>query len=183
MKTSFRSWLKLLVSLLGIGLLIYLLVPAPRFPKQMPGSLKSSEPADVEDPLRQGFYTDWDRAQIMDYFAKQFSKSSWMGLPLPTERLNYPPEEGQTIIRDQTKSRYLEEFAHPLRESIFVNGFFALKDTEVMIVEGHEYKTKVIVRMVPSNPLARSVISLAALLLGYITVVSLLKTIKEIRDV
>lgn len=182
MKIALPRWTKLLV-VSELILLAYLLAPGPQFPQQIPGSLKSDEPADVESPLRQGFYTDWDRAQIMDYFKEQFSKSSWLGLSLLTERLNYPPEEAQTIIRDQTRSRYLEEFAHPLRESLFVNGFFAQKDTEVMIVNGHRYKTKVTVRMIPSDLWVRSVVGGVALFLGFVTVANLAGISKELKNV
>lgn len=179
MKFTLPRWTKWLF-VAELALLGYLSIPGPRFPQQMPGSLKSNEPADIEDPLRQGFYTDWDRQQIMNYFGGQFSKSS-LGLPLPTELLNYPPEEAQTIIRDQTKSRYLEEFVHPLRESLFVNGFFAQKDTEVMIVNGHQYKTKVIIKLVPSNPLVREAVGMTALLLGFISAASLVSAIREAK--
>lgn len=181
MKLLFKNSSALLL-MLGAVMAVYLLPPGPRFPQQIPGSLKSNEPADIEDPLRQGFYSDWDRTKIMGYFKDKFSKSSWLDLPLLTERINYPPEEAQTIIRDQTKSQYLEEFVHPLRESLFVNGFFAQKDTEVMIVNGHQYKTKVIVRMVPSNSVFRTIIGLAGLFMGLIAVTNFLRGVKEIKN-
>ncbi|KKT74263.1 MAG: hypothetical protein UW69_C0042G0004 [Microgenomates group bacterium GW2011_GWA2_44_7] len=182
MKILFKDfWYKLPIILTFLVFAIYLLLPSPPFPQPMPGSLKSSEPADMEDPLRQGYYTDWDRAQIMDYFFKEFSKQSFLGLSLPIRQLNYPPEEAQTIIRDQTKSRYLEEFVHPFRDSLFVSGFFAQKDTEVMIVDAHEYKTKVTVKMVPSNGLIRTSIGLTSLFLVYVAINRLLAQVKEAR--
>lgn len=163
-------------------LLLYLVIPPPQFPAQMPESFKSNEPADIETPLRQGFYTDWERAQIMDYFKRQFSLSSLLAIPLPTLELNYPPEEAQTIIRDQTQSRYLEEFAHPLRESLYVNGFFAQKASERMFANGREYKTKVIIRYVPSNPVVRLIVAYAAVVLGFKVVVDFLTVVRKIRN-
>jgi hypothetical protein len=140
----------------------------------MPGSFRSIEPADNEDPLRQGFYTDWERSQVMAYFAKQFST-------LPTLELNYPPEEAQTIIRDQTQSRYLEEFTHPLRESLYINGFFAQKDSERMYANGREYKTKIIVKYVPSNPLIRVLVFFFAIAVGYKVLQDFISGLRRLR--
>jgi hypothetical protein len=161
-----------------VVLSIYVLIPGPKFPDQIPGSLKSVEPADTETVLRQGFYTDWDREQIIAFYRSQFSTSSLADIPLATVRLNYPPEDAQTLIRDQTHSRYLEELVHPLRESIFISGFFAKIDSERMFFGPREYKTKVIIRVVPSNPLVRWFF----LTIDYIVlVVAILVVIKNVR--
>ena len=49
----------------------------------------------------------------MSHYTKQFG---W------GERLNYPPEDAQTLIRDQTQATFLEEIVHPMRESLFIAG-------------------------------------------------------------
>lgn len=170
-----------IVTLLLILLIGYLLLPEPDFPPQLPESFKSTEPADREDPLRQAYYTDWDRAQIMAFYMKQFDHSPFFGIPLPTLKLNYPHEEAQTIIRDQTQSRYLEEFAHPLKESIFVNGFFAQKDSERMYANAREYKTKIIVKYVRSNPVIRLTIALSASALGLKILSEFINFIRKFR--
>lgn len=175
-----QALIKTLVAIFGVIFCLYLLLPPPKTPSQMPGSFKSIEPADNEDPLRVGFYTDWDRPQVIAFFKKESSTSSFMGIPLPTLELNYPPEEAPAIIRDQTQSRYLEEFAHPLRESLFVNGFFAQKDSERMFANGREYKTKVIIRSVPSNNLIRLGITTLAVALLYKTLTDLSLGLKKL---
>lgn len=70
---------------------------------------------------------------------------------LPTLSLNYPPEEAQTIIRDQTRSSYLEELVHPFRESVYVSGFIPKVRKDAIVIEGREYYQKITVRYVPSS--------------------------------
>lgn len=74
---------------------------------------------------------------------------------MPTYRLNYPPEEAQTLIRDQARSTFLEEIVHPFRESIFVNGFEPTRPQDAIFVEGRAWRQKIIVRFVPSVTLIR----------------------------
>jgi len=70
-------------------------------------------------------------------------------------RLNYPPEEAKTLIRDQTRSTFLEEIVHPLRESLYINGFDPKDPKDAIEIEGKPWRQKIIVRYVPSNTLTR----------------------------
>ena len=149
----------ILFTVFGVLLLGYLAQPSPGFPAQLPGSYQSGEPADVETTLRRGYYTDMTRSEVLDWYKQQFK---W------GEELNYPPEEAQTIIRDQTKSTFLEEIVHPFRESIYVNGFEPTDPQYALIVNGRQYRQKVIVRYVPSSFPARIILGFATLGLIYI---------------
>jgi hypothetical protein len=161
--------------------LFYLIIPSPDFPKKLPDSLQSDEPADVETPLRRGYYTDYSRNEVISYYFQEFRSSKFLNLPLITYILNYPPEEAQTLIRDQARSTYLEEIVHPFRESIFVNGFEPKEDKDVIQIEGKFWAEKVIVRYYPSSVVIRVILGLATATLIYLLSKEWILTIKTIR--
>lgn len=138
----FDKIFKVIFVIFGIFLIVYLSFPNFDFPAPLPGSYQSGEPADVETPLRRGYYTDMTRQEVITWYKNQFK---W------GEELNYPPENAQTIIRDQTKSTFLEEIVHPFRESIYINGFEPKDPQYVQIANGRQWRQKVIVRYVPSS--------------------------------
>jgi hypothetical protein len=152
-----KKLVKILFVLFGIALLVYLAWPAPHFPDTLWDFQSSVEPADKESPLRRGYYTNLTREQLMEHYAKEFK---W------GERLNYPPENAQTIIRDQTKATFLEEIAHPMRESLFIAGNKVKPGKALFEIEGNKFTTKVIVRYVDSNVFVR--LSVGILTLGLI---------------
>jgi hypothetical protein len=130
-----------------IVLLVYIIPVSPEFPKPPIGSVQSNEPADVESPFRRAYYTNLNRQEVISHYQSEFKNQ----FGIYTLRLNYPPEEAQTLIRDQTKSSYLEELAHPLRESIYVNGFEPESEEYALFFEGVRWDQKIIIRYVPSN--------------------------------
>jgi len=137
----------------------YVSLPLGGFPKPLPEAVRSTEPADVETPLRRGYFTDATREQVIAHYKSQFGS-------LPTFRLNYPPEEAQALIRDQTRSTYLEELVQPGRESVFINGFEPHRDNEAIVVDGKRYEQKIIVRYAPSGLHIRlMVVALSTLLI------------------
>lgn len=153
---------KLLVVLFSIYCLIgvsYLAIPNFSFPTPPPDSFKSQEPADLESSLRQGYFTNYSRAEVLFWYGSQFDHVKVFGfdLKLPTPLLNYPPEEAETLIRDQTSSTFLQEYVHPFRESMFINGFEpkTTNNEPAFLVDGKSYQQKIIVRMVPSNVFVR----------------------------
>lgn len=131
----------------------YLLLPNPDFPAPLPDSLQSRELADTETPLRRAYFTNLSREEVMGWYKSQYSVSLFGRIPLPTYRLNYPPEESQRIIRDQTRSTFLEEIVHPFRESLYINGFEPDPGDEKnsINIEGKHWRQKIIVRHVPSG--------------------------------
>jgi hypothetical protein len=132
-------------------ILAYLSLPNFSFPKPPPDSLQSQEPADTETPLRRAYFTNYTRAQVLDWYETEFDKSSFLGIKLPTYLLNYPPEDSQTIIRDQTMTSYLEEIVHPFRESFYVNGFEPSQGKDSIFIAGRSWREKIIIRFVPSS--------------------------------
>jgi len=162
----------ILFILFGITLLTYLAWPSPKFPNTLPGFTVSTEPADKETPLRRGYYTNSDRNQVMSHYVSEFK---W-GI-----RLNYPPEEAQTVIRDQTHATYLEEIVHPMRESIFIAGNDAPLNKVLFQANGQQYKSKIIVRYVESNIFVRLSTGILTLCLIWILGSEWVKIVKEFK--
>lgn len=159
-------------ALFTLLLLIYVYPVSPEFPQMLPNSIQSFEPADVETPLRRGYYTNLSRAEVIAHYEVEFNKNFNFlnkNIKYLAPRLNYPPEEAQTIIRDQTKSTFLEEIVHPFRESVYVNGFEPTTEEYKIIKDGVTWRQKVIVRYVPSSQILRiSLVLLTGLSLYFI---------------
>lgn len=168
----------------SICYIVYIIYPNPHFPDPPKGSIQSVEPADVEDLNRRGYYTNLTREEIIKYYRKEFA-INFFGVKFTGLRLNYPPEEAQTLIRDQTRSTYLEELTHPLRESLYVNGFEPKEDKDMIIVEDKKWGQKIIVRYVESDLLSRITIALLTIavipLIYKMTVYTLRSTYKIIK--
>ena len=159
--------MKLTIRIFFSGLLglsaYYLLLPAPPFPPPPPGSLVSTEPADTESIYRKAYYTNLSRAEVLDYYRSNFLS------PL-RYRLNHPPEESYALIRDQTRSSWLEEIVHPWRETPLINGFYPTLPTEQINLYGVHYLNKITIRMIPSRPVSRlTVLALAGLAAIYLS--------------
>lgn len=163
---------KVLFAVFSLVFLFYLYLPNPKFPNPPEGALQSNEPADRETPLRRAYFTNLTREEVVNFYKKEFENPASFGIPFFTERLNYPPEEAQTLIRDQTKSTFLEELVHPFRESLFVNGFEPKDAKDAVFVEGTPWRQKIIIRYVPSNTAVR-------LVFGLLTIVSIYLVARE----
>ena len=173
---------KVVYILFSIVLLLYLLLPNLQFPEPHSDFLQSEEPGDRETPLRRAYFTNLAREEVLMHYERQFTASSFMSIPLPFYRLNYPPEEAQTIIRDQTRSTYLEEIVHPLRESVFVNGFEPSVKKDAIVIEGQDFKQKITVRFIPSELAVRVIVGLSIIYLIYLSYVSWLAFIKRLKE-
>lgn len=162
----------------GTVLLSYAIVPTKGFPEPLPGSRQSEEEADTEYIFRRAYFTDFNREEVIAHYQEQF-KLSILGIEIPAMRLNYPPEDAQVLIRDQTRSTFLEELVYPLRESFFINGFKPSVAKDEIWYKGVHYEQKITVRYVPSNPLVR-----IAVVLGILACVSLVCrfTLTSIKD-
>ncbi len=147
--------------------MIYLLVPLSTFPPDLPNSVKSLEPADLEDPYRVGFYTDMTRGEVISFYKDHFSKSS-LGISMPFIRLNYPPEEAQDKIRDQTHSTFLEEIVHPLRDSLYINGNEPDPEKSPLYYEKRQFRQKVIIKYIGSSLIVRTILGLISMVLAYV---------------
>lgn len=144
-----KKILKTAFFIFSLVFLYYLSLPAVGFPPPPPDSLQSQEPADTESPLRRAYFTDLSREEVTTYYRQNF-KLNFFSAIIPNYRLNYPPEEAQTIIREQTRSTFLEEIVYPFRESLFVNGFKPSQEKDIIFISGRKWEQKIIVRYVPS---------------------------------
>lgn len=161
--------------LISATFLFYLALPSPAFPDPPINSYRSTEPGDNETPLRQAYYTNATREEVIQNYKSQFEKPTFLSIPLFTERLNYPPEEAQTLIRDQTKSTFLEEIVHPFRESVYINGFEPKDKKYTLVANSLEWKQKITVRYVPSNVFIR-------LIFGVLTLALILIIVREYKN-
>lgn len=167
-------------TLLLLGILVpvlalyfrYFIIPSYPFPVPPPDALQSHEPADIETPFRRAYFTQYTRDQVIAHYEAQLKY-------LPTLRLNYPPEEATTIIRDQTRSWYLEELTHPMRDSLYINGFVPQKAQDVIVIEGKQYAQKITIKYVPSNLLVRLAIGSSILVFIYALYLEWKKALKS----
>ncbi|QQG47107.1 MAG: hypothetical protein HY044_03115 [Candidatus Woesebacteria bacterium] len=160
--------------LISIAFCIYLVLPSRGFPDPLPGSVRSDEEGDNETSLRRAYFTNLQREEIINYYKKEF----WY---LPTLRLNYPPEDAQTLIRDQTRSTFLEELVHPFRESFYINGFKPIKAKDDIWYKGVHYVEKITVVYVPNSPIIRLLVIIPTQFFVWIVIAQFLKSIKEFR--
>lgn len=160
-----KSFVKIVYIIYSVVFISYLILPNPGFPEPPADSVQSNEPADTETSLRRAYFTNFSREEVLQHYEDQSVKSSFLDLSLLTLRLNYPPEEARTVIRDQTRSTFLEEIVHPARDSLFINGFEPKEKKDVINIEGRPWRQKIIVRFVPSSQFVRLLVGILTLLL------------------
>lgn len=148
-------FLKRLTVFVSLVLFLYLILPVPRFPIQPHDSVQSLELADTETPWRRAYFTNYTRKEVLNYYQKQLSRAHFFNMPLLTYRLNYPPEEASLLIRDQTRSTFLEEIVQPFRASLFVDGFEPKDPKDDIWYKGVHYRQKIIVKYAPSWLISR----------------------------
>lgn len=146
-----RNLLKVLIVILFVPLFYYVSIPNPPFPKPPTDAVQSKEPADTESQFRRAYFTNLTREEVINHYKKEFNN----GFNIYTPRLNYPPEESATVIRDQTRSTYLEEIVHPFRESIYISGFEPKSEKDTIIIDKVNWNQKIIVKYVSSTIYAR----------------------------
>lgn len=157
----------LIFCILILSAVYYLASPVLPFPPAPPGGLQSDEPSDTESVYRRAYYTNLDRPAVLSYYRNYFRPFRLSFLNRLQLRLNYPPEESQTLIRDQTRSSWLEEIYFPLRDSFFINGFYPTLPTEQININSVHFTNKIIVRYVPSHPVTRLTTLTLAAVCGY----------------
>ncbi len=163
---------------LAVGILftIYLVIPGPEMPPPgLPDSLKSTEPGDtVQIDNLSAYFTNKNRREVIDFYQAYFSRSSFLNLPLPTIKLNHPPEYAKQVIKDTMRTYYFEELVHPFRESLFINGFDWEKDVFTPVesreknkikVDGEIWRAKVTLNWFASNVFVRILVFWAAWIL------------------
>ncbi len=164
-------WIKrifnFVATILFLGSFSYLLLPGASFPKQPPDSVQSLEKADTETKWRRAYFTNYTREEVLSHYQKQSEKFSLLGIPLPTYKLNYPPEDAFLLIRDQTRSTFLEEIVQPFRAYLFVNGFKPTYAKDDIWYKGVHYEQKITLRYATSSIFIRVPLVLGALLICF----------------
>lgn len=176
-----KSW-----SFVAISLIIfaYLLMPPPKV-INIPDAMVSDEPGDtIQIQGVAAYFTNMTQEQVLDYYAREFNSSSWLGIPMPTLVFSRPVQEAHQFINDQLITTYFFEFIHPFRESIYVNGWVEGKLPPVyrrwinhsINPNGIHFDSKVTIRRVDSAPLAR-VLAMAASLYGILLLFHITKLV------
>jgi hypothetical protein len=145
--------------------LLYLVMPGPTVIADflpLSDSTKSSYEGDtIQVPNVASYFSDHYRTDVVAFYTEGYlNKTKFFFKPL---RLNHPPEEAYTFIKDQTPSTYLEELTYPFRDSLFVNGYEPLDENgearwrgaSRIEYDGARYDTKVTLRYYPSKLSAR----------------------------
>lgn len=175
--------LKVFFVIVYFVLLGYVLLPTSTYPYQIIDSVQSVEDADTEDPLRRAYFTNFSREEVISYYESQLENFSLFNIKIPLLRLNYPPEDAYSIIRDQTRSTFLEEIVHPLRESFFINGFLPKVAKDDIWYKGVHYQQKITVRYVYSDLLVRVIATTVGFVLLWIILTNLANSIsKNIKE-
>jgi len=151
---------------------------SPVFPEPPPGAVQSYEPADVESSFRRGYFTNLDRDEVLRHYKSQFKKGSIFML-----NLNYPPENSYELIRDQTRSTYLEELVHPLRDSIFINGYIPEASSDHIAYKGIPYSQKITIKYNTSSLFSRVMLSFFIVIVIYFLVKEYLYEIKHFKKI
>ena len=163
-----RYFLNIPASAFLVVFLLYLVLPTPPFPEPLPNSPQSTERGDSTDLVhKRAYFTDFKRDEVLAYYQNELSRISFLGfgIPVPTYRLNYPPEEGKQIIHGQIRTSYLEEIVHPFRESFYVNGFIPPTEKDTIIIDGRQFYEKVNVRYVNSYLFVRVGLAITSFIL------------------
>lgn len=184
-----KKFLRLLLISICFLWFFYLLLPPPSPLPSLPASLKSDEPGDTwQIPGIEAYYTDLTRDEVIHFYQSHYSSSSLFNIPLVTYRLDHPPEYAKQLIRQTQQASFFEEIVHPMRESLFVNGYewqndpFTKPDRRAknkMIVKGKEYNSKItLIKRESSQPLRISV-SFLVIVLGIWIVREMTGMVKE----
>lgn len=163
--TSFlKTFLTGVAAVFLVCFLIYLYLPSPKFPIQPHDSVQSLEEADIETPIKRAYFTNYTREEVLEHYQNQF-RIYFLGIPIPNFRLNYPPEDAYLLIRDQTRSTFLEEIVYTFRGSFFVNGFKPKEAKDDIWYRGTHYEQKITVKYAQSPAWSRIPVALLACLL------------------
>lgn len=167
---------RILFAFVGLTLLVYLVIPSPHFPKPPYDAVQSTELGDIEaTSIKRAYFTNYSREEVLAHYQRKLLFLPWVHVPIPTYRLNYPPEDAFLLIRAHTRSTFLEEIVHPLRSFLFVNGFEPKDPKDEVWYRGIHYRQKITIKYKPSSPLTR----LPIFVLSVLMLVVILKQLRE----
>ncbi len=171
--------------------LIYLLQPTPII-HPLPQALRSDEPGDTwQNPDQQAYFTDFDRETVINFYRDTYSLKigPWTIKPY---RLNYRPEDTATYIRKHIDSYFLEELILPLRDSLFINGWYPsvapqnqyIPEEErakaMIVIYGQPFDAKITLKPYPSTPLPRLLVWTLLFPVSYIVIKLFIQSLKTL---
>lgn len=162
-----KTVMKVALVVFWVIFVIYLIPVSPGFPTPPADSVQSAEPADTETSFRRAYFTNLTRDEVVDHYRKQLINTPFS---FALQRLNYPPEDSQTIIRDQTRSTFLEELSYPMRESLYINGFEPKVAKDEIWYKGEHYRQKIIIKYVPNAISLRLLIAVGILGVSWVLI-------------
>ncbi len=164
--------------------LIYLSLPNPTI-IDLKDALKSTEPGDTwQNKNTAAYFTNLDRKDIVNFYRNSYALhfGPWT---LPSLRLNYPVEDTAVYVRKYIMSYYLEEIVHPLRESVFINGWNPQlsplnahltpqeRALQTIVVDGQVFSSKATLKWYPSSAWARILVWTLIIPCIYFTFISI----------
>jgi hypothetical protein len=160
---------KFIYILMSIIFVLYMVSPIPDFPDPPQGFLQSDEPADTESKLRRAYFVNQNRNEVIKHYRQEF-KNTFFAMNLFVIGLNHPPEYASLLIRDQTRSTYLEEIVIPLKASIYINGFEPKEEKDTINIGGKIWEQKIIVKYSFSTGVERFISSMIIIVLIPLTI-------------
>ena len=117
-----RSYLVLMGVFLGYLLLPSLAVPqiGERFPSE------AGFTSDLLGPPVGTYFTNLEKDEVVDFYLDNYSRSSFLNLPLPARVIEHQPEYASEIINDMHTAKntsFLVEINQPFRESLIIKGY------------------------------------------------------------
>lgn len=194
--TPKRIVLTLLTVLIYLAGVVYLSLEQPPV-SALPGALRSDEPGDTwQHPDQSAYFTNLSRQEVLDFYQDSFSLSLFnLNIKFPSFRLNYRPEDTATYVRKHIDSYYLEEIVHPLRESLFVNGWTpsqspllegmpqGQRDTYTIAVNGEVFQSKITLKPYYSSLPFRLLVWTLLFPAVYLVYLSLKSALRELLSV
>jgi len=119
--------MKIATLIIFIFALLYLLLPPPPIPQMGKSYPHQSGDMGTLTGQPQGIYfTNLNQKDVNSFYQENFSHSTFLNIPLFTQKIDYRPKEySKEILNDNVSelTSFLTEFSHPMRESIIINGF------------------------------------------------------------
>ena len=197
-KFFFLNWprkAKILYGLLFLVGLFYLFLPGPPVPQL--GENFPFERGFISQMMGEPvatFYTNQGQEEVLLFFQKNYSYSSFLNLPLFTQKINYSPQEANELINDMHSAKntsFLVELRQPGRGSLVIKGYgetnpeeISKKDpakiTSFRPEDGKEYHLQLTVYQIKTPPAIRILMLCLIFLITPVVLLGIIKTVKEI---
>jgi len=197
-KFFFLNWprkAKILYGLLFLVGLFYLFLPGPPVPQL--GENFPFERGFISQMMGEPvatFYTNQGQEEVLLFFQKNYSYSSFLNLPLFTQKINYSPQEANELINDMHSAKntsFLVELRQAGRESLVIKGYgetnpkeISQKDPKKIISfkpeDGKEYHLQLTVYQIKTPLGVRILMLFLVFLITPVVFLGVAKTVSQI---